>query len=304
MKNKFTIKNKLKPQRLEILCNNKKLHYKKSKIKAWCGECYQFFENSPFAKLCKNHLTKKCNVVECHKETDPSKGVICIRKFANRNSENRHTHCISEDDVKLLDENIKLQNCLGHKRESLMNIIKSKSFGKLELEDNCNENVDLQIKTINEDELNKEFEKLNDNSFKLLDDIPSNSNVGNLIQRIECLKFESFDRKYSIEDNFINKFDNFVVNSRDNNKKQNKEKTLDEFLGEIQKESKVSKNVFNKIKTLFKKNGILTVKVLKLLVNKKPNWENFIKEMKKISLQSEGISLVIETILKDDETNK
>lgn len=35
----------------------------KRKIRAWCGLCYQFFENGPTAKVCKDHYQKgKCNL--------------------------------------------------------------------------------------------------------------------------------------------------------------------------------------------------------------------------------------------------
>jgi hypothetical protein len=95
------------------------LKLKKRKVKAWCGECFQSFENGPFAKVCKEHVVKgKCNLVECKKKIFSSNGAECVRKFPNTNSENRHTYCISEIDIKNWEEQCKIQNCLGVKRKN------------------------------------------------------------------------------------------------------------------------------------------------------------------------------------------
>jgi hypothetical protein len=95
------------------------LKLKKRKVKAWCGECFQSFENGPFAKVCKEHVVKgKCNLVECKKKIFSSNGADCVRKFPNTNSENRHTYCISEIDIKNWEEQCKIQNCLGVKRKN------------------------------------------------------------------------------------------------------------------------------------------------------------------------------------------
>lgn len=85
----------------------------KLKIKAWCGDCFQFFESGPSAKICKDHLTKgKCNLIECKK----SSSVNCVRKFPNTNSENRHTYCLNSEQVRDFDESLKIQSALGNKR--------------------------------------------------------------------------------------------------------------------------------------------------------------------------------------------
>lgn len=92
---------------------------KKRKVKAWCGECFQSFENGPFAKVCKEHVIKgKCNLVECKKKIFNSSVAECVRKFPNTNSENRHTYCISDLDIKNWEEQCKIQNCLGVKRKN------------------------------------------------------------------------------------------------------------------------------------------------------------------------------------------
>jgi hypothetical protein len=104
------------------------LKTKKRKVKAWCGECFQSFENGPFAKVCKEHVIKgKCNLVECKKKIFNSSGAECVRKFPNTNSENRHTYCISDLDIKNWEEQFKIQNCLGVKRKNTnINQINSK----------------------------------------------------------------------------------------------------------------------------------------------------------------------------------
>ena len=82
---------------LSISIKNKKR--KKIKIKSYCRDCYQFFENGPYSKICKNHIKKKCNVIPCQKnnennnENNDNNENKCIRLFPNKNSANRHTHC-------------------------------------------------------------------------------------------------------------------------------------------------------------------------------------------------------------------
>ena len=40
---------------------------KSIKIKSYCGKCFQYFENGPFSKKCRDHLKKKCNIISCQK---------------------------------------------------------------------------------------------------------------------------------------------------------------------------------------------------------------------------------------------
>lgn len=78
----------------------------KRKIRAWCKLCYQFFENSPNTKNCKEHFLRgNCNLVECKKNT-----VNCVRRFPNTNSENRHTYCLTKDEVENWDDSLNIQN--------------------------------------------------------------------------------------------------------------------------------------------------------------------------------------------------
>lgn len=85
-----------------------------NKIKAWCGICYQCFENGPHSKICKDHYDKRnCHLVNCKKNSN----IECIRKFPNTNSENRHTYCIEENAVKDFNKELNLQYILGNKRK-------------------------------------------------------------------------------------------------------------------------------------------------------------------------------------------
>ncbi len=83
------------------------------KLRAWCADCYQFFEFSPFAKVCVQHVQRKnCNVFACRKKLiNPSLSKQCIRKFPNINSENRHTLCVDEAEMLSWDSKLKIQNC-------------------------------------------------------------------------------------------------------------------------------------------------------------------------------------------------
>ena len=46
---------------MQALPKNK--HRKKLKVKAFCGRCYQFFQNGPLSKICQDHLNKNCNIL-------------------------------------------------------------------------------------------------------------------------------------------------------------------------------------------------------------------------------------------------
>lgn len=87
------------------------------KLRAWCGECFQYFESNPLAKVSINHVLKgKCNLVGCTKTNNL---IECVRKFANRNSENRHTYCINREMVDTWDECLMIQNVLNkHRKDS------------------------------------------------------------------------------------------------------------------------------------------------------------------------------------------
>ena len=41
---------------IEMRKENKNKKRKKIKIRSYCSKCYQFFENGPNSKICRNHL--------------------------------------------------------------------------------------------------------------------------------------------------------------------------------------------------------------------------------------------------------
>lgn len=91
-------------------------HRKTLIIKAYCGKCYQFFQNGPNSKICQEHLNKQCNLISCQKHL---KNYTCIRKFPNTNSANRHTHCLKREDVVHWNDEIEIRNrLLGLKRNN------------------------------------------------------------------------------------------------------------------------------------------------------------------------------------------
>ena len=91
-------------------------HRKTLKIKAYCGKCYQFFQNGPNSKICQEHLNKQCNLISCQKH---HKNYMCIRKFPNTNSANRHTHCLKREDVVHWNDEYEIRNrLLGLKRNN------------------------------------------------------------------------------------------------------------------------------------------------------------------------------------------
>ena len=130
----------------------KKSNKRVNKIKAWCGDCYQFFENGPFSKNCKDHFLKKnCNLYGCNKLSNEYK---CVRKFPNINSENRHTYCISENEIQNWDSSLQIQYCLGIKRQnnsSISSTIQGGSEEKLTLN-----NKEL-CTTTNEENINDDY---------------------------------------------------------------------------------------------------------------------------------------------------
>ena len=86
---------------------------KRRKIRAWCGECFQTFENGPLSKQCLDHLNKKnCDLIECRKTSNNNSNLKCVRRFKNINSENRHTYCIDMNEVYKWDINIQIQYCI------------------------------------------------------------------------------------------------------------------------------------------------------------------------------------------------
>jgi len=96
---------------------------KKRKIRAWCGKCFQTFENGPLSKQCLDHLNKNnCNLIECRKTMNNNTNFKCVRRFKNINSENRHTYCIDMEEVNKWDKNIQIQQCFKNLPKENINI--------------------------------------------------------------------------------------------------------------------------------------------------------------------------------------
>ena len=157
----------------------KKLRKLRKKIKAWCGICYQPFENGPYSKTCRDHYIKNnCSLVKCNKLHQDK---TCIRRFPNTNSENRHTYCINEKEIITWDISVKLQNCLSqnethvHFRPQFEN----DGLSILSLNVLClNSNSNFNKKTINHTKrANLKFKIKKDYNNKPKDDLVNENNV-------------------------------------------------------------------------------------------------------------------------------
>ena len=265
---------------------------KKRKVKAWCQECYQFFQNSPFTKICRDHIIKgKCNLVECKKKQTYQ----CIRKFTSINSENRHTHCISLEEAKKWDERFMIQNCLGHKR------IGDKHNFNYNDKQKKKDSVlsEMSIKSINEEELNKLVNlHLNEKKDELEIQYPSN-NIYGLIDKIGNLKFT--DNEISFDDDLINDFDKiyftppkkrirFIVKKEDI--MLNDDDDIDKLYNVLYNKISISKNNLSKFKSILKKKNILTIKNIKELKNKDDKYMEIKSEYEEFSQINDILSLI------------
>jgi hypothetical protein len=228
---------------------------RKRKPKAWCGDCFQFFEYGPNAKICKDHIIKgKCNLIECRK-----KSLSCVRKFPNTNSENRHTYCITKLEVDKWESRFKLQECLGKKHND--------SFGP--------------------------FNKANSNSPK--------SDICHLMNTLDNLQFEEdpFDEDLLGQFNNVNFNDGKFVKMETKATQTDDEIIyddidIDKLFEMIQNVTKIPKGILKKLKSAFKRKGIFTSKILKLIIKSNKTW---VEDFKKACPQIEGISLYLENLL-------
>lgn len=292
---------------------------KKIKIRAYCNKCYQFFENGPYSKICRNHLEKECNLIECQK-LNKNGDSPCIRKFTNINSANRHTHCLTQKDVEIWDKKYEIQKCLGKKKEP-----DNKFLGILNNIDNDNHEKNTNknfFSDISNNSHNNTFNINNnlfiDNNNSFLDNSSqnyfsnNNNNVIGLIEDIDKLHFD--DNENNNKDELKNIFNksNWSEKKDSNEEKKNeeiKEKELnkddsfeklsiEEFFEKVQKETNIPNNIKKKLINAFKKKGILNVKILILFYKKYKNWDFLIQKFKKVTSQIEGVALCIEFLLK------
>jgi hypothetical protein len=286
--------------------NNNNRKKKEKKVKAWCGDCYQSFENSPFTKICKEHLTKgNCSLVECKKMKS---NLICIRKFPNINSENRHTYCVTNDQVKNWEEQFKLQNCLGVKRSSDIDYEMCK-LNSVNIDDKHNKNLlKLEMGVQTGDDLDNKNEMFN---FDILNSGMNNKNYEcSLINEINNLNF--IEEKFCIDDNLIDEFNNIVFNNNTHLEVLKKEsckepegkickilenENIDEIFEKVHDNTSIPKSILNKLKSFFKKKGIFNSKILRLFKKKNNNLNFLVDEFKMQCTQIEGVVLFLENAL-------
>ena len=299
---------------------------KKIKIRAYCNKCYQFFENGPYSKICKNHLEKKCNLIECQKFNKNGDN-SCIRKFTNINSANRHTHCLTKEDIELWDTKCEIQKCLGKKKKEsdnkFLDIINNVDNNSNSNDKNINKNI---FSDINNNLHNNSYLNMNMNNFSFENNNNSffennsqnyfsnnnNNNVIGLIEDIDKLHFNDNDDNEELKNifdksNWIEKKNKIEEKNCENNE-DSKEKSqipenfenlsIDEFFEKVQKETNIQNNIKIKLIKAFKKKGILNIKILMLFYEKHKNWDFLIQKFKKITTQIEGVALCIEFLLK------
>ena len=306
---------------IEIRKELKNKKRKKIKIRAYCNKCYQFFENGPYSKICRNHLKKNCNLIECQKYNKNGDN-LCIRKFTNINSANRHTHCLTRKDVDLWDTKYEIQKCLDKKNliensksNNNANNANSNSnnannasiiINNNNIINNSNNNsmflnnifMDNNINNINNN--NSFFDNNSQNYFS-----NNNSNVIGLIEDIDKLHFNDNDNENDNDEikNILNKNGEGLANEDaaiekifESEKFENL--SIDDFFEKVQKETNIPDKIKKKLVNAFKKKGILNVKILMLFYHKYKNWDFLIQKFKKVTTQIEGVALCIEFLLK------
>ena len=298
-----------KKANIEMRKENKNKKRKKIKIRAYCGKCYQFFENGPYSKICRNHLEKSCNLIGCQKYKQNGEN-ICIRKFTNINSANRHTHCLTKEDIEIWDPNCEIQKCLGKKTEpenKFLDILNNSNniFSGINKNNNKSFCSDVNSLNIHLNNMNNMFLDNNDYFFDNINKNDNNSNMLGLIEDIDKLHFNENDKIFNIDNDNNNEKDINMklekMNINEEMKEENQDKdneSIDDFFEKVQKETNIPNNIKKKLVNAFKKKGILNVKILLLFYEKYKNWDFLIQKFKNVSPQIEGVALCIEFLLK------
>ena len=292
--------------KIEMRAEIKNKKRKNIKIRAYCSKCYQFFENGPYSKICRNHLEKKCNLIECQKYNKNGDNP-CIRKFTNINSANRHTHCLTKEDIEMWDTKCEIHKCLGKKKESdnkffdIINDLDNKNANKnffSDLNNNSYNNSCMNINNLFMDNNNSFFDNNSQNYFS------NNNNVIGLIEDIDKLHFNDNDDNNKDNEEIKNILNlsktkkNEDIIEKNPIKENLKNLSIDEFFEKVQKETNIPNNIKKKLVNAFKKKGILNVKILILFYEKYKNWDFLIQKFKKVTSQIEGVALCIEFLLK------
>ena len=277
---------------------------KNIKIKSYCGKCFQYFENGPFTKKCREHIKKKCNIIPCQKKKNINNE--CIRLFPNKNSANRHTHCISKDDIKLWDKQYEIQLCLG--------INENNKFSEVPTKDNIFNNNNDEFDFFNDDSnhfttynvggIIERFDQLNvDDTFEMNNIFPSiqddNGNINNNVISNNNNNYNLNNNNHNLirEKSFKNLKGsiNFSINE---NKRISNEETIENFFELVQKETFINNSIKKKLVKAFKNIGIMNVKILKLFNEKYKGWDFLLHKFKDVFPEIEGVSLCIEYLFK------
>ena len=289
---------------IEVKSIPKNKHRKNLKMKAYCSKCYQFFQNGPHSKICQDHLKKDCSKVSCQKKQSSD----CIRKFANINSANRHTHCLKQKDVSNWNPECDIQ---------LQTSFLEKKRGSDEDSDEMLEKERKSMK-VNIDSKEKK-EDTSQNQFK------SSYNVLGIIDGVDNINFRDEPEDFEINQifgalhdhshdmnikniNMINQNSSITSNDyfQEDNKKEdtfaddrkelNDDDSVDKLYDIIQKRTNIPTMIKNKLIKAFKSKGIYNVRTFKLYLSE--NYQNFVDDFKKITSQIEGVSYYINTLFK------
>lgn len=247
---------------------------KSTRVRAYCSKCFQCFSNGPHSKICLGHIEKECALIPCQKNNSSDRK--CIRKFPNIQSANRHTHCLSNEDIKLWDESLEIQKCLGSKREPENKLVIDNLF-----HNDCNNNNSVNLFNSNS-KFFCNFNEDNSNYFNF-----NSSNVSGLINEIDQLHFDDKENKSIL-----------IQNNEDNINTFNKCESIDEFFEKVQKETNIPNSTKKKLVKAMKMKGIFNVNILKLFYQKYKNWDFLVQNFKGVSSQIEGVAICIEFLLK------
>lgn len=289
---------------IEVKNIPKNKHRKNLKMKAYCSKCYQFFQNGPQSKICQDHLKKDCSKVSCLKK----QSINCIRKFPNINSANRHTHCLKQKDIINWpqDCDIQLQHHFLEKKRG-----NDKNSDEILEKERKSMKVNIEVN-------NKEKEESSQNQFK------SSFNVLGIIDGVDNINFRDEPEDFEINQifgalheqthdmniikhiNMVNQNSSITSNDyfQDNNKKEDSfaddrkeikdDDSVEQLYEMIQKRTNIPTLIKNKLIKAFKMKGIYNVRTFKLYL--KENYQNFVKDFKKVTSQIEGVSYYLNTL--------
>jgi hypothetical protein len=282
----------------------------KRKIRSYCGVCYQFFENSPYTKVCREHYQKaNCGAYDC------KKGTNCVRKFPNHNSANRHTYCFSVEEVNTWDEGIDIQKCLGGSANK-SNICINNSIDTPEKEKIFNTSSPLEEVSYQKDlfgEVNCslkfdffEQQSVKDNNQSLLSEHHGTSQLFFIDKKLDCDaeslvdEFDKFNFNFEKEASKLTeglKDKTVLTSSKIADYSVRDDTSIDEITELVYNATKIPKSALNKLKSAFKKRGLMTAEIIRLLKAKTGNWDFLYEDFKDVCTQIQGIAVYLENLL-------